>query len=260
VTAAAGPPIRGLFIAGTDTGVGKTAVAVALLRAAHSRGRRLIPFKPVETGAEPAPLDALQLHAAAAAPIASDLVCLYPLPLPAAPQAAAAQALISITLSSILERARALAALGEGLIVEGAGGLLVPYARDFTAADLIAHLDLPVLLVGRTGLGTINHVALTINELRRRDLRLAGLILVQTTPERAPHEATNASLIQELTGVSPLAILPYLAHQALPLSPDRLAQALLQAAVPGSIERLLAVTAGVDPAAAPGLATAPGPG
>ena len=74
------------------------------------------------------------------------------------------------------------------------------------------------------------------------------MILVQTTPERAPHEATNASLIEGLTGVSPLAILPYLADLAPPFAADLLAGALLQAAAPGSIERLLSLATGADPA------------
>ncbi len=240
------PPLRGLFVAGTDTGVGKTVVASALLRASHNRGHRLIPFKPAETGADPRPEDALALHAAAGCPIPADLVCLYPLPLPAAPQAAAAHAGISISLEKILERARALAALGDGLLVEAAGGLLVPYAPGLTGADLARHLDLPVLLVARTALGTINHTALSINELRRRHIRIAGLILVETTPERQPHEARNSALIEELTGVRALATFPHLgAHpgETNRPEPERLAQALIAALAPSDLERLLAIAA-----------------
>src|SRR5690242_18280132 len=129
-------PTPGLFIAGTDTGVGKTAVGCALLRAAHRRGHRPIPFKPAETGATPDPLDAYLLHQAAGAPVPRDRVCLYALPLPAAPQAAATESGVTISLSAILQRARDLAAAGDGLLVEPAGGLLVPYAPDLTGADL----------------------------------------------------------------------------------------------------------------------------
>ena len=234
------PRIPGLFIAGTDTGVGKTSVAAAILRHARNRGRRLLPFKPVETGASPLPADALKLHDAARPPVSPDLICLYPLPLPAAPQAAAAQAGVSISLERIVERARHLASLGAGLIVEGAGGLLVPYRPGLTGADLASLLGLPVVLVARTALGTINHVALSLNELRRRRIRFAGLILVQTQPNREPHEATNLPLIRQLTGVDALATLPFLPRT----TPDDLAQALVAATPPEDLDRLLLLAEG----------------
>ncbi len=246
---AAPPP--GLFIAGTDTGVGKTIVGCALLRAAHNRGRRLIPFKPAETGAAPDPLDAHALHRAAAAPIPRDLVCLYALPLPAAPQAAASQAGVTISLAAILQRAHDLAAAGDGLLVEPAGGLLVPYAPDLTGADLAAHLRRPVLIVARAALGTVNHTALTIAELRRRQLQIAGIVLVRTRPDFEPHEHTNAPLIEQLTGIAPLGTIPYLgqAHPGNSLSPDpdQLAEALEQALGASALTRLLALATGETP-------------
>jgi dethiobiotin synthetase len=251
-------PIRGLVVVGTDTGVGKTAVACALLRESLNRGHRLIPFKPAETGAAPTPDDAVALHAAAGRPVPADLVCLYPLALPAAPQVAAKQAGVTISLERILERARHLAARGDGLLVETAGGLLVPYAPGLTGADLAAHLDLPVLLVARTALGTVNHTALSVNELRRRDLRLAGLILVETLADRQPHEPGNSALIEQLTGVRALATLPYLSSptgaSGQPPDPDRLARALVRALPDSELARLLGLATGtVAAAAAPRL-------
>ena len=240
-------PTSGLFIAGTDTGVGKTVVGCALLRAAHRRGRRLIPFKPAETGATPNPLDAHCLHRAAGEPVPRDRVCLYALPLPAAPQAAASQAGVTISLSAILQRADELASAGDGLLVESAGGLLVPYAPDLTGADLAAHLGLPVLLVARAALGTVNHTALSVSELRRRGLEIAGIVLVRTRPDPEPHEDTNAPLIEQLTGLTPLGILPHLphsqpAHWQSP-DPDLLAHALEQALGTQALARLLALPA-----------------
>jgi dethiobiotin synthetase len=234
------PGIPGLFIAGTDTGVGKTCVAAAILRHAHSQGRRLIPFKPVETGASPRPTDSLQLHTAAVTSVPPDLICLYPLALPAAPQAAAAHAGVSISAEQIVERARHLASLGSGLIVESAGGLLVPYRPGLTGADLASLLGLPVLLVARTALGTINHVALTVHELHRRRLPIAGLILVQTGQDRQPHEETNLELIRQLTGITALATLPYLSRT----TADDLAQALVAASPPDQLARLLLLAEG----------------
>ena len=245
------PPFPGLFIAGTDTGVGKTVVGCALLRAARNRGRHLIPFKPAETGIDPDPLDALRLHHASGAPIPADRVCLYALRLPAAPQAAAALEGVVIALAPILDRARELASAGDGLLVEAAGGLLVPYAPGLTGADLAGHLGLPVLLVARSALGTINHTALSVAELRRRGTEIAGILLVQTQPDHQPHEETNAALIQQLTGVAPLGTLPHLpappGGDTQAPAPDALAAALVQAIGEEALARLLSLATGPAP-------------
>jgi dethiobiotin synthetase len=229
-------PLRGIFVAGTDTGVGKTEVACAILRHARDTGRRVLPFKPVETGADPLARDARRLYEAAgpAVPLAS--VCLYPLALPAAPQAAAEHVGVTISPDRILERAHQLATAADALVVEAAGGLLAPYAQDFSGADLARLLGLPILLVGRTGLGTINHVALSLNEIRRRCLPFLGLILCQTEAQRSPHEPSNLPLIRQITGVQALGILPHLLNP----TPDGLAQALADALAPIDLAHLLA--------------------
>jgi len=205
----AGQP-RGLFVTGTDTGVGKTLVASGLLRLARRAGRTPIPFKPVETGCDPEPLDARRLWRAARPPITPDEVCLHALPLPAAPTQAAAAAGVRIDLAAIAERARTLARHGDFLLVEGAGGLLVPFEGGRTAADLAAMLGLPLLVVGRTALGTINHVALTLAESTRRGLTVAGCLLSRGEPEIAPHEAGNVEMIAAVSGIRPLGVLPHL--------------------------------------------------
>jgi len=219
----------GLFVTGTDTGVGKTTVAVALARLARRRGRVPIPFKPVETGCAPTPLDARLLWEAARPPITLEETCPFPLALPAAPAAAAAAIDLRLDLDDLAARATALAARGDFLLVEGAGGLLAPYDGAATNADLARLLGLPVLVVARAALGTINHVALTLAELGRRRLVLAGLILVRTNELVGAHEASNASLIESLTGVRPLATLPYLTELER-ADPDRVADAFARTA------------------------------
>jgi dethiobiotin synthetase len=214
--------MHGIFIAGTDTGVGKTHVACALLRHARNLGHRPVPFKPAETGADPIAEDADRLFEAAQPAVPRGEICLYPLPLPAAPQAAAQAAGVTISADRILAHAHRLAATGDSLVVEAAGGLLVPYHPTLTGADLAQLLELPVLLVARTALGTVNHTALTVNEIRRRGLALLGIILCQTTPAELPHEHTNIPLIRQLTGIVPLGILPYVSAP----TPDTLAAAL----------------------------------
>jgi dethiobiotin synthetase len=230
--------VKGLFVIGTDTGVGKTAVATALLRLALRRGRRPVPFKPVETGADPEARDARALWEAAGRPVPLRAVCPFPFPLPAAPAAAAAAAGVTLAIAELVRLARDLAPDDGLIVVEAAGGLLVPYAGVCTCADLAAALGLPLLLVARTALGTINHTALTIAELARRGLALAGLILVQTQPEKLPHEDTNARLIEDLTGVQPLGTLPHLCPDDA-TQPDRLADALAAVLDPRDLEALL---------------------
>ena len=205
-----GRAARGLFVTGTDTGVGKTLVAAGLLRLARRQGLTPIPFKPVETGCDPEPADARRLWRAARPPIPADDVCLHAFPLPAAPALAAAAAGRRLDIGAMVERAHALGARGDFLLVEGAGGLLVPYADTQTTADLAARLGLPLLVVGRMALGTINHVALTLAEAARRHLPVAGCLLSRTEPEIGAHESGNVELIAGLTGRRPLGVVPYL--------------------------------------------------
>jgi dethiobiotin synthetase len=229
---------RGLFVTGTDTGVGKTLVAAGLLRLARRTGRVPIPFKPVETGCDPEPADAHRLWRAAAPPIPFGDVCLHALPLPAAPELAATAAGIRIDIAALGARAHMLAARGDFLVVEGAGGLLVPYGEGQTTADLAARLGLPLLVVGRTALGTINHVALTLAEAARRGLTVAGTILSRTTPEIAPHESGNLELIAAVTGRRPLGVVAHLPPEMRD-DDDRVADAVRDAIGDPAVRQLL---------------------
>jgi dethiobiotin synthetase len=229
--------VNGLFVTGTDTGVGKTTIAVAFARLALRQGRTPIPYKPVETGCAPDPLDARRLWEAARPPIQLSQVCPFPLALPAAPAAAAAAIGLRLEIPDLVRRGQAIAAQGDFLLVEGAGGLLAPYDEIATNADLAAALGLPILVVGRTALGTINHVALTVAELGRRKLPLAGVLLVRSQAGVAPHETTNSALIETVAGTRPLGTFPFLSQTEL-ADPDRLADALVRT-VPGMILRHL---------------------
>ncbi len=231
----------GIFVTGTDTGVGKTTVAVALARLCSRRGGVPIPYKPVETGCAPEPEDARRLWEAARRPIPLGDVCPFPLALPAAPAAAAAAAGIRLDVAQLVRHALEIAAHGTFLIAEGAGGLLVPYSGRYTNADIASHLRLPVLVVAKTALGTINHVALTLSELGQRRLPIAGVVLVRSSLEIEAQEATNARLIEEVSGVAPLGTLPRLTD-ADARDPDRLADALELALPSAALVHLLGGT------------------
>jgi 8-amino-7-oxononanoate synthase/dethiobiotin synthase len=201
---------RGLVILGTDTGVGKSTVAAALLSLLSSRGLHPVPFKPVETGASPHPADA---HRLLAATLRTDLpievVCPFCFSEPIAPAAAAEKAGLILSIPALTAAAAAAQHHGNPLVVETPGGLLSPLGPRISSADLAGALGLPVLLVARNALGTVNHTALAVAEIRRRRLPLLGIVLVDTDPNPTPDRATNAALIADATGLQPLGTLPF---------------------------------------------------
>ncbi|MEW5851474.1 MAG: dethiobiotin synthase [Myxococcota bacterium] len=210
---------KGVFVVGTDTGVGKTLVAAALARTLHRRGVRVGVFKPFLTG-DPHCNDSQVLARAAGMagpgplqPALLDVVTPYRFDEPAAPGIAARREGRDVDLRSVLDDARALGNANEVLIVEGAGGLMVPLTPALTSGqcvvDLVAMTGLPALLVGRTALGTINHTALSVEALRQRKIPIAGIILSQVEPGSEHEDAEVLEAITSLTGMKPLVTLPY---------------------------------------------------
>jgi dethiobiotin synthase len=165
----------GLFVTGTDTGVGKTAVSAALLRR-FRRQRAPRYWKPIQTGIEQDD-DTETVRRLAAATAMEVLDEGIRLPRPVSPHLAARLRGETISLPELIDifnRQRD----GRYWIVEGAGGALVPVNDDETMADLMVMLGLPVLVVARTALGTINHTLMTLETLRRRALHIAGVVMV----------------------------------------------------------------------------------
>jgi dethiobiotin synthetase len=221
--------VKGFFIAGTDTGVGKTEVARALCALLAARGWKPLALKPVETGCAPdAPEDALALREACGSSQPLDELCPYRFRLPAAPLVAAeAEGIFGgvdlLRIEELVARASA------PIVVEAAGGLLVPIARAprsleqvdppdrappqalLTNLDLAERLGLPVVLVGRAGLGTLNHCALSIEALDRRGLAPMAVVLNRVGPEDDPSVASNARWLSEMTGARVLGPLPFVA-------------------------------------------------
>jgi len=223
-----GSSFPGLILAGTDTGVGKTTVARALLRLAARRGFRLLPFKPVETGCgDIGPQDALSLIEAAAADfLPPRQVCPYSFRLPLTPSVASRSEGRRVELAPLLTAAGALAAHGDALLVEGAGGLLSPWGPGLHLGTFAAELRLPVLIVAANRLGTINHTSLVAAECRRRELQCIGFVLVHVSPMPAPDHETNAEEIARETGLPFLGTLPHLAHGDVDALADQAAMTL----------------------------------
>lgn len=200
-----------LFVTGTDTGVGKTLVAAALARYARRLGLRVAVMKPCETGvADPAGLgsDGELLRWAAGSDAATDLITPYRLPAPLAPAQAATQAGVIIDPGVMISACRELAKDHDLLLVEGAGGLMVPIRGGYLMADLARELCLPLLIVSRPGLGTINHTLLTVYAARCMELPLAGFIINRIPAQPDPSEREAPHLLASLASADLLGVLP----------------------------------------------------
>ena len=202
-----------LFVTGTDTGVGKTFVACALATALRERGRRIAVMKPVETGVEDEPADALALRAAAADPAPLDDICPYRLRAPLAPAVAARLEGVTIDVARLVALVARRRQEADVLLVEGAGGFLVPLDAQTTWAELAARAGLPLLIVGANRLGTVNHCALTARVAAAAGLVVRGFVLSQPGAETDASAATNAETIAVLTGLRCLGVL---GHSAAP--------------------------------------------
>jgi dethiobiotin synthetase len=213
--------LPGLFVVGTDTGVGKTRVAAAIVRSLRREGRRVGVLKPVATGVPGGVgggADAACLIAAAGGSVAPERVVPLAFEAPLAPAVAAR--LVGRRLGQPeVDRAvdTALAWWGERadvMVVEGIGGLLTPLAGRTTLADVAIRLDYPLVVVARRGLGTLNHTLLTVEAALRRGLRVAGVVLNSASPapdaDAALAEETNAAeLAGRLDGIAVLGEVPF---------------------------------------------------
>jgi dethiobiotin synthetase len=199
--------LRGLFVTGTDTGVGKSVVAASVCAALAARGERVAAFKPVVTGLddEPGELghDHELLASAASAGQSPDDVAPYRFGPAVSPHLAAELAGERIEPAQLLEAARA----HELLVAEGVGGLLVPITTGYLVRDLAIDLELPVLVAARTGLGTINHTLLTVEAARTAGLTVAGVVMTPWPDEPAKIERSNRETIERLSG-APVSGLP----------------------------------------------------
>ncbi len=207
---------KGIFITGTDTGVGKTFVAAGLIQAMKDQGLSVCPLKPVESGCrrsngELIPADALRLLAVSGLNESVDTVNPYRLEHPLAPAVAAKIEGVRINRKKIISAYNRMARKYDVTIVEGAGGIMVPVYKKYLFLDLAEDLNLPVVIVSRPGLGTINHTLLTVMAARNRGLNILGVIINSTvrTIKGLP-EKTNPDVIAGLGDVRILGDLPYM--------------------------------------------------
>jgi dethiobiotin synthetase len=204
----------GWFVAGTDTEVGKTIVSTGLITALVGQGLRVVGYKPVAAGATLTPFglrneDAVALQAVSSVRTAyEDInpICLEP---PIAPHLAAAEVGVKIDVSELTRRCDALARDADFVVVEGAGGWLVPLGPDSDMADLAEALGYPVILVVGLRLGCLNHAFLTAAAIAGRGIPLRGWVGNQAG-EPMPRLAGNLAALRERIAAPCLGVVPYL--------------------------------------------------
>jgi dethiobiotin synthetase len=203
--------MRGLFITATDTGAGKTFVTAGIARLWRREQRSFRVCKPVATGADNDYSEDTRLLAEAADDTDRHAVTPYTFAVAAAPPVAARRAGTSLKMEDLVSAVLRRAAEGAAVLVEGVGGLLCPLTERETVADLARTLALPLVVVARRSLGTLNHTLLTIEAAQRRGLQVVGLVVTATTPVRDVAEETVIEELQRRLDVPILAVLP---HQA----------------------------------------------
>lgn len=207
--------MTGLFICGTDTGVGKTIISSGLIRLARRRGVNCVGIKPVETGCSIEkgvlePIDGAMLWEASDKTLSLDECAPYRFAMPAAPFRAAAMEDSNLRISDIVEHILTVAEDVDMVIVEGAGGLMTPVEERKLMIDIISDLQFPTLLVARLTLGTINHTVLSIEALRNRNIPVKGIVLSSSQRTCGPEEEyTPGDLSRIISGI-PVAILPFM--------------------------------------------------
>lgn len=207
---------RHIFITGTDTGVGKTLVTATLALHLKKRGLTVGVMKPIETGVSAgrdARSDAARLQSIIDSEETLGAICPYSFELPVAPLTAARMSGRSINPGTIGKIYRLLSSRYKCMVVEGVGGVQVPITQSDNVLSLIKHLRLPVVVVGRSGLGGINHALLTVEALRRQKIRMIALVLNRTHPVRSAlarvQERSTLEILRKPSRIPVIGPLPY---------------------------------------------------
>jgi len=205
----------GIFITGTDTGIGKTVVACGLAALLRKSGYKVGVMKPAETGCEEKdgklfPQDAYYLKEASGCDVPLETICPYRLRDPLTPSIAAEREGVKIDISLLENIYGEISSAHDITLVEGAGGLLAPILPSFTYADLAKLLKLPLLVVAPNRLGVINHLLLTLEHASCRGLRVLGYILDRLSTEPSLTADTNREALLFLTAVPCLGEIPYI--------------------------------------------------
>ena len=202
---------KGIYIIGTDTGIGKTVITAGIGAILSKSGIDVAVMKPVQSGTLPGILsDSEILIQSVNSKDPQELVNPYRFRLPLAPYPASIEEKTVIKPEKIINSYKKLAQLHQLVLVEGVGGLVVPITKNYTQVDLIKDLELPVLIIARMGLGTINHTCMTIEICRNNGIEVLGVIFNKPGKQADISEKTNPEIIRSITGISILGKVPYI--------------------------------------------------
>ncbi|PIC67193.1 dethiobiotin synthase [Sporosarcina sp. P21c] len=201
-----------LFITGTDTDVGKTVATVLLSDFLSENGQQFVPFKPIQTGAVlhnerlTAPdIMTYELASGREQPISD-----YLFPTPCSPHLAARWEDVQIDTNRLTQTVKKLSENFDGMVIEGAGGLYVPLTSEgYCMIDWMEELKAPVILVARAGVGTINHTLLSIEAMKARGIRIAGILFNDLAQDSPTIIKDNVEMIYKMSGVPVIGIIPY---------------------------------------------------
>jgi dethiobiotin synthetase len=201
--------VRGLFVTGTDTGVGKSVVAAAICAGLAAQGRRVAAFKPVVTGLDDPPGEWPYDHELLASVTGQEPSAVAPWQFgpPASPHLAAELAGVTLEPPELLAAARRAGAYADALVCEGVGGLMVPITPGYLVRDFALDMRMPVVVAARPGLGTINHTLLTLEAARAAGLDPIAVVMTPWPSEPSRLEQSNRETVERL-GTVPVATLP----------------------------------------------------
>lgn len=204
--------MKGFFVTATDTEVGKTVVTGALAGVLRKRGYNTGVYKPLQSGhlSSHPEGDAMRLKEAAGVSTPCEEICPYSFEEALAPRLAMERAGGNVLLPDLTKHYEELSKQFDSLFVEGAGGLVVPYTKEALVADFAKQLQLPLLIVARPTLGTVNHTVLTISYAKAYGLSVAGIIFSGCQPAEKERIIENKEMIEELSGVPVIGLLPVL--------------------------------------------------
>jgi len=211
--------MNGVCFVGTDTGVGKTTCAALTIQHFRQRGLTPAPFKPVETGCRVdasgalIPEDAVRLLTASGLSLPIEDVCPYRFVPPVTPLVAAEEVGSEISSSEIYRQFEKIGDQFGTVVVETCGGLLSPIATRLDSLEIARQMGLPICLVARSALGTINHTLASLGALRAEGLEPIGVVLSRTRLERTIDEDTNRSMIERVGKVRVFGTIPFLSDE-----------------------------------------------
>ena len=206
--------MKGYFVTGTDTGVGKTAITAGIAGSLRNLGVNVGVMKPIATGYQQKTgyksSDVTILAEAAGIKDPEDLINPVFLPIPTSPYDASKLLSVPIDMPLILTKFKKLLSLHDVILIEGIGGIMTPITKNFFVADMIKAMAIETIIVTRATLGTLNHTVMTCKMCKDYDIKVKGLVINNFDEKGSPAEKSAPTTLYELTGFNIIGIIPFI--------------------------------------------------